>query len=214
MKPYYTFTLFFSIAFFTIANAQIPGTQNFWFVAEEAAAVSLRQVFTDDFEYASCVHSTAPPGWENRNETADCAASRDGLSYPQDADDEVLLFSEGIKRDISALGLTEGSQIRITIKASAPNLSDRDYYPSSGNEFRINIYETEPVGGSYGATCNASLTAGSQMILEAENNTLNVMTYTSAIITLNQDANWIEIGACGGGSVGAIIDDLVIESSL
>lgn len=159
MKPYYTFTLFFSIAFFTTANAQIPGTQNFWFVTEEAAAVSLRQVFTDDFEYASCVHSTAPPGWENRNETADCAASRDGLSYPQDADDEVLLFSEGIKRDISALGLTEGSQIRITIKASAPNLSDRGVFPSSGNEFRINIYETEPVGGSYGATCNAFYSA-------------------------------------------------------
>ncbi|CAI8284698.1 MAG: Uncharacterised protein [Bacteroidota bacterium] len=213
MKPYYTFTLFFSIAFFTTANAQIPGTQNFWFVTEEAAAVSLRQVFTDDFEYASCITDTAPPGWEQRDQTVDCAGSRAAISLPQDADDEVLFFNESMKRDISALGLTEGSQIRITIKASASNLSDRDYYPAL-NSFRINIYETEQAytTATAPAACTDFWNAGSQMILEGENNTLNVMTFTSEIITLNQDANWIEIGGCRNN--GSVIDDLIIETSL
>lgn len=41
IKHYWTLVLFLSIAFMPTANAQIPGTQNFWFVTEGPAALPI-----------------------------------------------------------------------------------------------------------------------------------------------------------------------------
>lgn len=160
-----------------------------------------------DLEYSNCHWSISPDGWLTYVGTPDCASSRNAIMYPIDSDDELLVFGEATKRNISSLGITSGSTITVTLTAGVGNFGDT-LIIAGNHTFDVRIYTNDPgVFSNYGVLCND----GGQVVLSGANETLNAMTFTNTT-TLTQDANWIAIGNCdAGGNGGNVLDDLILS---
>jgi len=169
-----------------------------------------------DFEFSDCDWSTPPDGWQQYVVSPDCAAARTAVMYPTDGDDEVIVFGEAIKRNISSLGLTAGTTVVVSLTAGVGNylvyvtggyLST--FIPEGDHTFNVRAFVSEP---SYTPFNGAACTSGGQLLLSGTNGTLNGIVFTDTV-TLTQDANWIAVGNChsaipSGGS--NVFDDLKI----
>ena len=181
--------------------------------------------FNLDYNSSACASNSAPDGWMLYVASPDCASARGGVMFPPDDDDEVLMFGEAIKRDISSLGLIAGTTITISIVAAVGNLNQGEIpVPDGDHSFNVKIFSAEPIwpstwGIGAGMLCTATYDNlyGGQLVLSGDNDGLLGMTFTNTV-TLNQDANWIAIGNCGlftGDPIdlptGSVLDDLTIS---
>ncbi|MDB2675682.1 hypothetical protein N9Y90_04055, partial [Flavobacteriales bacterium] len=161
-----------------------------------------------DFEYTNCANLTSPDDWLGYVGTPDCAATRQAVMYPTDADDEVFIGAESVKRNISYLGITAGMNITVSLTVAASNNNWGSYIYPGTHEFEIRTFNNDP--GYYSADFfyDEFCTHGGEVILSGANISLTGITFVNSF-TLTQDANWIAIGCCLL-SGGIVFDDLEI----
>lgn len=160
-----------------------------------------------DMEYSTCVVQTPPDGWLNRNATPDCASSRGAVLNPTDADDEVLMFGESLRRDISSLGLIAGRTVTLSMVVGAGNFGGGAI--AGDHSFNVRFHTTDP--GYSSSWSGAPGCTGGELALSGTNNTLTAQTFTNTIV-LTQDANWVVISNCDAtGNGGNVIDDLELS---
>ena len=206
---------FFALVWSMNTQAQVAGTP---YLVPLGPTCFSPQTF--NFVFSSCALFSIPDSWENRNGTPTC--SNESTLYtqiPSDADDELVLLGlgrEGVKKDVSCMGLVAGTQITISITASLgleTGVLSSEPPPDNASAFEIHGYTTNP---AFGNGCGGP--GGGQLLLTGANGTRNVQTFNNTV-TLTQNTNWITITSCsqsvtqGAASyAGAVqVDDLLIS---